>query len=54
MDAWDSAAGFYSNGSASHLFDDFTVGSGGGVIPAPGAIALLGMAGLAGGRRRRN
>jgi MYXO-CTERM domain-containing protein len=53
MDAWDSAAGFYSNGSASHLFDDFTVGSGGGVIPAPGAIALLGVAGLA-GRRRRN
>ena len=53
MDAWDSAAGFYSNGSASQLFDDFTVGSGGGVIPAPGAIALLGVAGLT-GRRRRN
>jgi MYXO-CTERM domain-containing protein len=24
-----------------------------GVVPAPGAVALLGMAGLAGGRRRR-
>ena len=53
MDAWDSAAGFYSNGPASHLFDDFTVGSGNGIIPAPGALALLGVAGLAGGRRRR-
>ena len=52
MDAWDAAAGFYSNGAASHLFDNFVVGSGGGVIPAPGAIAVLGLAGLAGRRRR--
>lgn len=52
MDAWDSAAGFYSNGAASHLFDNFVVGSGGGVIPAPGAMAVLGLAGLAGRRRR--
>ena len=28
--------------------------AGAGIIPAPGAIALLGVAGLAGGRRRRN
>ena len=52
MDSWDSAAGFYSNGAASHLFDNFVVGSGGGVIPAPGAIALLGIAGFASRRRR--
>jgi uncharacterized protein (TIGR03382 family) len=29
------------------------VGIAAGVIPAPGAIALLGLAGLAGSRRRR-
>ena len=53
MDAWNAAAGFRSEAGASMLFDNFVVGSGGGVIPAPGAIALLGLAGLTGGRRRR-
>jgi MYXO-CTERM domain-containing protein len=38
---------FDYNYSASS-FDDFTVSS----VPAPGAIALLGLAGLAGRRRR--
>ena len=37
-----SGNGFY--------FEDFAIG----VVPAPGAIALLGVAGLAGGRRRRD
>jgi MYXO-CTERM domain-containing protein len=31
------------------LFDNLTVNA----VPAPGALALLGVAGLAGGRRRR-
>jgi MYXO-CTERM domain-containing protein len=53
MDAWNAAAGFRSEAGASMLFDNFVVGSGGGVIPAPGALALLGVAGLAGARRRR-
>ena len=53
MDAWNAAAGFRSEAGASMLFDNFVVGSGGGVIPAPGAIAVLSLAGLAGSRRRR-
>ncbi len=53
MDAWNAAAGFRSEAGASMLFDNFVVGSGGGVIPAPGAIAVLSLAGLAGTRRRR-
>jgi MYXO-CTERM domain-containing protein len=40
-----------ATGNVSALFDNLVVTSS---IPAPGAIALLGLAGLAGGRRRRN
>jgi len=52
MDAWDSAAGFYSNGASSGLFDNFVVGNN-IIIPTPGALALLGMGGLVATRRRR-
>lgn len=52
MDAWDSAAGFYSNGATSGLFDNFVVGNG-MIIPAPGAFALVGIGGLLAARRRR-
>ena len=38
-----SGKGFY--------FEDFSIGN--TIVPAPGAVALLGVAGLAGGRRRR-
>lgn len=54
--AADSAVGIYSSptlwstGPVNVMFDDFTVTSS---IPAPGALALLGVAGLAGARRRR-
>ena len=53
MDAWDSAAGFYSNGPTSGLFDNFVVGYG-TIIPTPGAAALLGVGALAATRRRRS
>ncbi|MFM1830221.1 MAG: hypothetical protein RLZZ558_561 [Planctomycetota bacterium] len=55
--ATDSAMGIYSSptlwntGPVDVTFDDFVITS---AIPAPGAVALLGLAGLAGGRRRRN
>lgn len=38
--------------SSTIRFDDVTV-SGDAIVPAPGAVALLGVAGLVGGRRRR-
>jgi MYXO-CTERM domain-containing protein len=45
---------FGQGGSADNGYNgyDYTV-SGASVVPAPGALALLGVAGLAGGRRRR-
>ena len=46
--------GFYKNGigptAASFSFDSFTAV---GAVPAPGALALLGVAGVVGARRRR-
>jgi MYXO-CTERM domain-containing protein len=39
-----------STTSGSFSMDDLTIGSG---IPAPGALALIGLAGLASRRRRR-
>jgi MYXO-CTERM domain-containing protein len=60
--AADGAINFYGDtyfspgyatptGNVSALFDDLVVSSS---IPAPGALALLGAAGLVGSRRRRN
>jgi MYXO-CTERM domain-containing protein len=45
---------FGQGGSANNGYNgyDYTV-SGASVVPAPGALALLGVAGLVGGRRRR-
>jgi uncharacterized protein (TIGR03382 family) len=58
--AFDPTAGQYlasrstsSYGTASTIrFDDVTI-SGDAIVPAPGAMALLGVAGLVGSRRRR-
>ena len=54
--SWGSYSGYLIIGSgsgtvtASSASFDFTVG---GAIPAPGALALLGLAGVAGARRRK-
>ncbi len=53
------AAGFYRAGDGSNnivahyfsVFSDYTPGAAN--VPAPGALALLGLGGLAAGRRRR-
>ena len=52
--ATDRFITYYKNGNGwdqftSGTFDQFSAA----VVPAPGALALLGVAGLAGGRRRR-
>ena len=59
--AFDPTAGQYlasrstsSYGTASTIrFDDVTISGDAIVVPAPGAVALLGVAGLVGSRRRR-
>jgi hypothetical protein len=43
--------GLTYSGTGSIVVDDFQFGV--AAVPAPGAIALLGLAGLAGNRRRR-
>jgi len=43
--------GLYTTGNAAITVDDFEFRT--SAVPAPGALALLGVAGLAGGRRRR-
>ena len=54
--SWGSYTGYLIIGSGSGTVSlssgsfDFTVG---GAIPAPGALALLGLAGVAGARRRK-
>jgi len=54
--AWGSYQGYLMIGSGSGTVSassgsfDFTVG---GAVPAPGALALLGLAGVAGTRRRK-
>jgi len=56
QDSWGSYTGYLMIGSgpgtvsASSGSFDFTVS---GAIPAPGALALLGLAGIAGTRRRK-
>lgn len=48
-------AGFGTRSIVEYAYEDQAgVGIAAGVIPAPGALALLGLAGLAGSRRRRN
>tara|TARA_B100000579_G_C22526167_1_gene708530 strand:- start:211 stop:687 length:477 start_codon:yes stop_codon:yes gene_type:complete len=51
--AWDSYAGFLSIGSGSGTVSSASASFNFTVVPAPGALALLGLAGLAGTRRRK-